>query len=53
MACRCVLVACIAVVPEHVLCKIATPVTDTDTQIDRDTDRQTSTQTQVETCSVA
>ena len=37
MACRCVLVACITVVPEHVLCDIAT---DTDTDTHRHTYRQ-------------
>lgn len=51
MACRCVLVACITVVSEHVLCNIA-KCTDThrhryrqtDNQIDIQTDRETDRQ---------
>ncbi len=38
-------IACITVVPEHVVCEIATPVTDTDTQTDRYTDRPSGKQT--------
>jgi len=47
-----VVIACITVVPEHVVCEIATPVTDTDTQTDRYTDRPTGKQTgkQTDTC---
>ena len=50
MTSRCMLVARITVVPEHVLCNTAMPMTDK-RQTDRQVDRHM--QTQADTCRVA